>query len=308
MEKEEIHVDVSLKQLVYYVLLFIIPLSIAYYIAAFIGKFIGGYLQVAPSTAGNMLMVIFSLIIFSVLVPHIREKESVAGVRFTIIAVIVLGVGLAFPSIITKGDYSVLFSEFIYFGNYLLVTFVFCPEVLGIIRDLRVWFRHHGQLVLIFIYLAISLSYIFGFGTMYYDIQQTATIEKPFFYSGEQALDLWGHVYYSLVTFATLGYGEISPHATAARIVAGFEAILGMLINVVFIAILLTFISAGAQQPKEIRDEQKAKKAARQAKQEKIKKKRIQEYLVHQIYSGKRNINKYVDQIWKEKHPSKKKK
>lgn len=296
MEKEvqEQH-EVSLGSLLTYAFLFMAPLGVAYFISLFMGNFTAEYLQVSRQTAANMYMVVWSLLIFAFVVPYVRKKESIEGVRFTILAVVVVGVGLAIPGIVTKGDYSLLFSELIYFGNYLLVTFVFCPEVLGIIRDIRVWFKHHGQLILILIYLGISLSYVFGFGTLYYQIDQTATIDKPFFYSGEDTLDVWGHVYYSLVTFATLGYGEISPHATAARIVAGVEAMLGMLINVVFIAILLTFISAAAS-------EAKAKKKVKKNKEEIEKKKRIQDYILNQMRKTRRNVNTYIDQIYNSRH------
>ncbi|MBU0535922.1 MAG: potassium channel family protein, partial [Nanoarchaeota archaeon] len=48
---------------------------------------------------------------------------------------------------------------------------------------------------------------------------------------------------YSIVTFATVGYGDVLPISPAARLMAGFEIVLGMIINVVFIAILFVFIS-----------------------------------------------------------------
>ncbi len=38
----------------------------------------------------------------------------------------------------------------------------------------------------------------------------------------------WNSVYYSTVTFTTLGYGDIAQHTTFLRVASGFEALLGM--------------------------------------------------------------------------------
>jgi hypothetical protein len=48
--------------------------------------------------------------------------------------------------------------------------------------------------------------------------------------------DIWSSVvYYSIVTITSLGYGDILPISPLARMVAGFEAIVGVL----YIAIMI---------------------------------------------------------------------
>ena len=291
--------QISFSTLAFYLLLYLVPLIVAYFFSSMIGGFTAEFLQVSKETAAKIYMVPLSMILFAFLIPYIRNRESVQAIRFTIIAVLVVGVGLAIPPIVKKGDYALLCSECIYFGNYLLLTFIFCPEVLGIIRDVKLWFKHHGQLILILIYVAIGMFYIFGFGSLFSAIAQTSTIEKPYFYGGEDTLDLGGYVYYSLVTYATVGYGDISPHAAAARFVAGLEAMLGLLINVVFIAILMTFITSGGSGVEEAKlvDTQ-----GQQVQEEDAKRRKgIQDYLAT-MRNTQKDLNKYIEQIYTKTH------
>lgn len=58
--------------------------------------------------------------------------------------------------------------------------------------------------------------------------------------------DKWITVYFSAVTFTTVGYGDFVPHNTFIRVVAGGEAILGYLI---FGMIIATFISMFRRHP-----------------------------------------------------------
>lgn len=47
------------------------------------------------------------------------------------------------------------------------------------------------------------------------------------------------HLYFSAVTFTTLGYGDFSPAAGAARVVAAIQAFLGLMLSSLFIATFL---------------------------------------------------------------------
>jgi hypothetical protein len=48
---------------------------------------------------------------------------------------------------------------------------------------------------------------------------------------------LWDHVYFSVVTFTTLGYGNFVPANTAAEVIAAFEAIVGFSVFAFFIGV-----------------------------------------------------------------------
>lgn len=55
---------------------------------------------------------------------------------------------------------------------------------------------------------------------------------------------LWDHVYFSVVTFTTLGYGNFVPANTAAEVIAAIEAIVGFSV----FAFLIGMVSAVALQ------------------------------------------------------------
>lgn len=56
--------------------------------------------------------------------------------------------------------------------------------------------------------------------------------------SDNQAITtLWKHVYFSVVTFTTLGYGNFVPANTAAEVIAAFEAIVGFAVFAFFIGV-----------------------------------------------------------------------
>ncbi len=62
---------------------------------------------------------------------------------------------------------------------------------------------------------------------------------------------LWEHIYFSVVTFTTLGYGNFVPANTAAEVIAAFEAIIGFAI----FALLIGVASAVALQKEKIDEE-----------------------------------------------------
>ena len=56
--------------------------------------------------------------------------------------------------------------------------------------------------------------------------------------SNQQAISsLWEHVYFSVVTFTTLGYGNFVPANTAAEVIAAFETIVGFSVFAFFIGV-----------------------------------------------------------------------
>lgn len=92
------------------------------------------------------------------------------------------------------------------------------------------------------IYAALSFYLIAGLfcGVLYYSIEQA--VPGSFFISGEKfvQLSLADAIYFSFVTLATLGYGDIVPYATAPRALAAVQAVAGQLFLAVLVARLVS--------------------------------------------------------------------
>jgi voltage-gated potassium channel len=234
--------DISILTLLHYNLIFFIPLLLFLAFALKIGSRYSGYFEASPWVVAKILMVPFMLIVFFFIIPFIRDREKIAGIRYSILAFLIIGVGVTLPSAI-KGDYGFILMIPVHFASYILLTFIFCPEVLGIERTIRDWFKRKKQLTIIFIYLSIVLLYLLGFGALYYDIYNDPANPSTFSFAAEKSPSLATFVYYSMVSFSTTGYGDILPVSAAARLVFFMESLLGLVINVLFIAILLVFIS-----------------------------------------------------------------
>ncbi|MBU0535344.1 MAG: potassium channel family protein, partial [Nanoarchaeota archaeon] len=227
-EGEQLHErkdDISILKLVQYNLLFFIPLLLALAVSLYFARRVGAYLQVSPKIAIEILMVFFTTIIFFFIIPFIRRRESIKGIRFALLAFLIVGFAFTVPSMLA-GDYSLILSLLIYFGSYILLTFVYAPEVLGMVGDIADWFNHHRQLLIMLVYTAIVMFYVSGFGVIYHDIANDPTNPNAFEYSHDMEKSYSTFIYYSIVTFATVGYGDVLPISPAARLVAGFEIVL----------------------------------------------------------------------------------
>jgi hypothetical protein len=62
--------------------------------------------------------------------------------------------------------------------------------------------------------------------------------------SGDRIIGIWGHFYFSAVTFTTLGYGNLVPANVAAEVIATIEALIGF----AAFAFLIGIASAAAMQ------------------------------------------------------------
>ncbi len=301
MEQKSGDEEISLVKLGYYNLLFFVPIGLAYFLSQFIGTKINRFLQVSPSTAAEILMVFFIFLIFLIIVPVIRKRETIKGIRYTLAAVFIVGMGIALPSLVIKKDFTILLSECIYIATYLMLTFIYCPEVLGIVKDIRRWFKEHKQLLILAIYLAISILYVLGFGIIYYDIHVDPYNQYKGF-TTDQPEGKLTFIYFSAVTFTTLGYGDISPVSAAARLVAATQALLGMVINVVFIAILLMFISGVGSAHETEKQTRRVEADLRQRKKEETPQQAIKPKTEAEAkkYEQISEAEKQLDQIWDE--------
>ncbi|MFC1691072.1 potassium channel family protein [Nanoarchaeota archaeon] len=259
--------DISIQDLVVYNVMFYVPLGIALFISLEGGKRLSGFLNTTPLVAMEILMVLLIMPVFLFIVPFIQKRESTQGVRYSLLAVLMIGLGMTLPSIM-KGHYRLLFNELTYMASYILITFIYAPEVLGIETDIKDWFKHKKQFIIVFVYVSILLLYITGFGFIYQEIHIASpdAFSVPNQMPGE-TLGLPTFIYYSIVTFATIGYGEILPVSTAARFVVGVEAVFGLVINVLFIAILLVFVS-GSQSRILVKEEEEIEAEEKELKKE----------------------------------------
>ena len=235
--------DITFGKLIFYNILFLAPISISYFFSTWIAPKLIPFLHASPNIISDMIMIPLVMIIFLVIVPYIRTRENVKGVRQALIGFLIVGLFIALPSILVRRDFTLLFNQFIHLASYIVVTFIYTPEVLGIDEDLKNWFIHHKQLFILLIYASIVIFYVIGFGHLYFQLENDKHFPGAFTYSQEKPTSLGTFMYYSIVTFTTVGYGDISPVSTAARILFSVEALLSAIINIVFIAILLIYVS-----------------------------------------------------------------
>jgi len=245
MSKEKPNKEISVLKLINYNLLFFIPLIILYVISYYFSNFISPALDVSPIITTQILMIVLSLVTFFILIPLLRIRETVRGVRFSLFNFVITGFVITIPSLI-NGNYSILMSALIYLANFIFATFINSPDVIGISGDPEDWFKHKVQIMIFVIYVTIVLLYVFGFGWMYFQMANDTAHPSAFRYSNSESPTYLTFTYYSIVTMATVGYGDITPVSPGARLVMSMHTILGMIINVVFIAILLMYVSFSA--------------------------------------------------------------
>lgn len=250
--------EITLGKLVFYNILFFVPLVLFIIFSRFIAGKVYATFQTTPNIVTQVMMFFFTMALFLVIIPFIRNRESVAGVRYSLIGFLIVSVFITIPSIILQKDFGILIIELPHIATYVLLTFIYCPEVLGMDIDISKWFKHYKQLLIIFIYASIVLGYVFGFGYMFSMIETTNP--SAFNYAFEKEVNYPTFVYYSTVTFTTIGYGDITPVATAARLIVGIEALIGVIVNVIFIAILFVYISNFQSFLKEMGKEEKEMK------------------------------------------------
>lgn len=119
----------------------------------------------------------------------------------------------------------------------LIVFAIYC--VLGYVLRARVITRDQ-----IYAGVAMYLMLGFAFGAMFYLIN--ILDPNSFIVNNElsAARDTPDLMYFSFVTLATLGYGDITPRTDIARSLAVMEALAGMLFIAVFMARLVSMRSA----------------------------------------------------------------
>ena len=161
--------DIFLNSLIYYNLLFFIPIVSLYLISNIIAKRLAPLLSSPVYLVTRLFMILFTFIIFMLIIPYIRRRENIVGVRYELFGFLIVGFFMTLPSLII-GRYGVLMGQLVYLSTYILLTFIYSPDVLGIDKNIKNWFDKSKQLIILLIYLSIVLFYIFGFAWSYYEI------------------------------------------------------------------------------------------------------------------------------------------
>ena len=111
----------------------------------------------------------------------------------------------------------------IYLANFIFATFINCPDVIGISGDPEDWFKHKVQIMIFLIYVSIVVLYILGFGWIYFQMANDTNYPSSFSYSSIEEPSYFTFAYYSIVTMATVGYGDITPVSNGARFVISLQ-------------------------------------------------------------------------------------
>lgn len=151
-------------------------------------------------------------------------------------APIFLAVGFVAPSISFYAIASSFFHQSAerpaaeYYFHFALTVFIFLfllgTSTLNIFAAISQMIRKDRKefkwFIIVFIY-ASSLQTIFFFALVY----QAIVMHYPRSFNQDQ-LSAISAFYFSLVTFATVGYGDIAPLTDAARLVTSFEVFVSM--------------------------------------------------------------------------------
>lgn len=237
-------VDITIGKIFFYNIVFLLPLTIFYFASLYFGRYLSSILKVDVFVAAQIIMIPVAILIFAFIVPYIREKENVRGLRYSLFGFALFIFFLNLPFLIFQKSLDIVLATLVSFGSYITIAFIYSPEVLGLSGKIENYFNKHKQLILIGIYLTIVLAYIFGYANIYHNISLHEVYgDTAFSFPDGEGKSYGTFLYYSLIAFTTIGFGDITPVSVGARLVTGIEAVTGMLINILFIAILLMFIS-----------------------------------------------------------------
>lgn len=143
--------EITFSKLVFYNVLFFAPLFGAVALANLLAHAVSNFFQANVYVLTNMIMILFSLAIFFCIVPYVRRRENIQGVRRALVGFLIVGFSITIPALL-KGNYGLLLSCLVPIANYVLATFIYCPEVLGMDVDIGTWFEHYKQLSILLVY------------------------------------------------------------------------------------------------------------------------------------------------------------
>jgi hypothetical protein len=237
----------SMKYLVMAALSIVISIVIAFVM----GQLTFPYLESNASNAGHIYGIMTSSIAFFLFARYLRQKKDILYVR-TLLVIYFIGYACCVMLILLFLQQNIVYflsttgNALILFSAYTLIIFIINPDILGVIglrKGVAKRLFLSGQHVrLILIYLAIVLMQIFGFSLLNLAIY---TYSGGTAFKGFDEPGTWmDFIYLSTITFVTIGYGDITPITPVARLSAIVQALLSHIISILFIAVLLLYLSS----------------------------------------------------------------
>jgi hypothetical protein len=154
-------------------------------------------------------------------------------VRNAVLLIVIASVAARFPS---RGS---LEEAFLNFLNMALVC------AIPIVTGLR--FRRHPVVDLQAVLGAVCIYLVIGIVFALLDAAVSDLLGVPFF-AGQTNAGTSDYTYFSFITVATVGYGDLVPGASGARALAVAEALIGQLYLVTVVALLVSNFGAGRAQ------------------------------------------------------------
>ncbi len=123
-------------------------------------------------------------------------------------------------------------------------TLLTAGTIAAIGRRLRTYERVTLQLVMGLMVIYLLIGILFGLA---YELMDS--VNPPAFAQGAQNLS--GALYYSFITLATVGYGDVSPGSDVVRALAVAESLIGQLYLVSVVSLAVSRLGIRKRQPQE---------------------------------------------------------
>jgi voltage-gated potassium channel Kch len=199
----------------------------------------------------ELLIAIVALFVFYPFIENLRSAGLIESILLTIVlisaivtisaekSVLVIAIILAVPTLVGRwinyGHPHSLSAEI-----YLISAIVF---VVFIIANLMRYILTAPEITVevicesLCVYLLLALAWTFAYWLVAEIVPDAFAFNASI--KGTMTIKGFDGLYFSIVTLSTLGYGDISPVAKAARMLAGMEALCGPLYMAVLIARLV---------------------------------------------------------------------
>ncbi|MHA1846271.1 MAG: ion channel [Promethearchaeota archaeon] len=236
-----------------YLLKAIGTIAIAVIISFVLGQISYKALDTNASNSGHLYSIIFSSIGFFFFAKQLRKRESVNYVRtflmlYFLIYFIVVMIIVLFLKFNQTYFYSTTGNALILFSVFTLLIFLLSPDILGLAGGFKVLFRNGKHIRVLLVYMAISLLQIAGFALLNYAINleavSSASSSSGYAFNVDEDFSLLDFFYLSTITFTTIGYGDLHPISNAAKFSGIIQAFLSHIISLLFLAILLLYLSS----------------------------------------------------------------
>jgi hypothetical protein len=248
--------EISDKESLRFLGIAILVIGVSLGIAFALGQATYGFLESNASNAGHLYGILTSVIAFFIFARYLRHKKDILYVRrflvtYFIIYFCIVMLILAFLQGNEVYFLSTLGNSFILFSAYTLIIFILNPEILGVLGtggNIRKLFLSGQHVRLILIYLFIAVIQVTGFSLLDNAIQ-LHSVGGTLAYTGVPGggTGTWfDFFYFSMITFATIGYGDMHPALPVSELASTIQALLSHVISILFLAVLLLYLSSSA--------------------------------------------------------------